>query len=37
MVELDFKLLEEDDWVEEDFLREGSSVEDCKGVGRLRF
>lgn len=37
MVAFDFKLLEGVDWVEEDFLGEGSSVEDCKGAGRLRF
>lgn len=36
MVALDFKPLEGDGW-EEDFLGEGSSVEGCKGVGRLRF
>lgn len=37
MVELDFELLEGDVWVEEGFLGEGSSVEGCEGVGRLRF
>jgi hypothetical protein len=37
MVAFDFKLLEGVGWVEEGFLGEGSSAEDCKGIGRLRF